>query len=395
LLPFLRQTAHLLALSLSTHRARPRDGALVCAGFVLAAATLAFMLSIPAGMARITAETGIPDLVMVLSNSVGTMDEASSQLTPEQIAIVSQLPQVARDADGRPLVAPQFLANTRMTANNGKPSMLMLRGVTDDVWKLFAPGKVHTTGRIRDGARQVLASRTLSNAFPALQQPEFLIQGSEWQLAGQLDTGGTLWESELWTDLSALQAAYNRPGVVSSLWLKLASADQTLALAEAINSDPRLDGVRLWSQLGYYQTRTGTISDVVRLAAAGVAVLLGLGAILVISAMLDIALMHRRSQIATLRALGFDRAALALATLLDVLLLGILSALASAALVWGFLDGASFGASTHDQAVYAVLVVDSGVVMTVLVYSLILGLISTARPLRRLLKGTLVSALQN
>jgi len=79
----------------------------------------------------------------------------------------------------------------------------------------------------------------------------------------------------------------------------------------------------------------------------------------------------------------------------DVLLLGVLSALASAALVWVFLDGASFGASTYEQAIYAVLVVDSGVVMTVVVYSLILGLISTVRPLRRLLKGTLIATLQN
>jgi len=162
------------------------------------------------------------------------------QLTPEQIAIVSQLPQVARTAEGRPLVAPQFLANTRLTRADGEHAMLMLRVVTADVWTLFAPGKVHTTGRIRAGARQVLASRTLSN-----------------------------------------------------------------------------------------------------------------------------------------------------------LLLGVLSALASAALVWVLLDGASFGASTYDQAVYAVLVVDSGVVMTVLMYSLILGLVSTLRPLRRLLQGTLVSALQN
>jgi len=389
----LRQTLHLLALLLGDHRARPRDVLLVCIGFVIAAATLTVMLAIPAGIDRISANTGQLDIAIILSR--GTPYEASSGMTPEQAAIISQLPQVARGLDGRPLASPQFLANTKLRRADGQPTTVMVRGVTAEVWQMLDSAQLRTDVQLQEGSRHLLASNILREQFAALRQGEINLQGREWQISGHLDAGGSLLESELWTDLSALQAAYNRPGAISSLWVKLTSADAIDELDRAIGDDRRLSGLYAVDQVSYFQRRVQNISRFTHTMAAGVSVLLGLAACLVISGMLGIVLHHRRQQMATLRALGFDRRAVGLANLMDVWVIGCISALLTAALAWGWLDGVSFGAANYEQAVHARFVIDARVVMHVLGYSLVIGLLSALLPLRHALRGRMTAALQD
>jgi len=165
-------------------------------------------------------------------------------------------------------------------------------------------------------------------------------------------------------------------------------------MRKAIETDPRLDGVWVSNQVDYYQRRIGNISQFTLLMAAGVSVLLGLGACLVISGMLGIALRNRRQQMATLRSLGFDHRSVILASLMDVLMIGTTSSLLTAGLAWWLLDGISFGAANYQQAVYAYFIVDFKVVALVMVYALVLGLVSSILPLRKTMQGRLVAALQ-
>jgi len=389
---FLRQTLHLLALLLSHHRVRPRDAGLTCIGFVVAAAALTVMFAIPAGIDRISGETGQPDIAMILSS--GTFYEASSGLNPEQVAIISQLPQVARSPSGRPLVAPQFLANTKLRRPDGEPTTIMLRGVGAEIWSMLDSAHLRTDVPLREGSRDLLASRLLREQFAALRQPELYLQGREWQVAGHLEAGGNLLESELWTDLSALQAAYNRPSAISSLWVKLTSAEAIDDFERAFHEDRRLNGLYVTDQVRYFHKRVENISRFTHMMATAVSLLLGLAACLVISGMLGIVLHHRRQQMATLRSLGFDRRAVGLANFLDVWVIGLISALVAAGLVGWTLNGVSFGTANYEQAVYAKFVIDAKVVTIVLGYSLVLGLLSALLPLRRAMKGQLVTALQ-
>jgi len=384
----LRQTLHLLALLLGHHRARPRDAGLVGIGFVIAAASLSVMLAIPAGVERISANTGQPDIAVILSK--GTPYEASSNLSPEQAAIIAQLPQVARSASGRSLAAPQFLANTKLRRADGHATTVMLRGVSADLWPLLD----RSDSPLQEGARQMLASQVLREQFAVLRQDQLRVQGRDWQIAGFLETGGNLLESELWADLSALQAAYNRPSALSTMWVKLTSADAINDFNRAIGDDKRLDGLYAIDQVSYFHKRVGNIAQFTRAMAKGVSLLLGLAACLVISGMLGIVLHHRRQQMASLRTLGFERRAIAVASLVDVLLLGSCAALVTVGLAWCWLDGVSFGAANFEQAVYARFVIDAGVVLKVLGASLLIGLISAALPLRRALRQRMLSALQ-
>jgi len=375
----LRQIRHLLTLLLGFHRQRPRDSLLMSAGFIISASALAVMLAIPSGIERI-------DNVM---NS-----EDSGALSPEEVAVVSSLPQVARMADGRALVAPQALAHAKFTQTDGVSNTVLLRGVTPMIWEMLDQDAVRTETRIQEGQRQLLVSRTLAQRFPELNEPKVSIQQREWNIVGALNAGGNLWESEIWTDLSAVQATYNRPGRVSSLWVKLASPDDLQGLMQAVKDEPRLQKLRVIGQREYYQRKTGLVSRFAWYAALGVSILLGAGAILAISTTLSMALDKRRREMATLRALGFDNIAVGLASLLDVLLAGMIATLLAVWVTHLILDGAPFGTASGNLAIYARFSIGTEVMRNVVLYSLILGILSAAVPLWKTVKGKLVDTLK-
>jgi len=390
---FLHQTRHLLALLLGFHRQRPRDSMLMSAGFIISAAALAVMLAIPAGIERIAGYTGQADIALVMSDGAMSKEDGGT-LTPDQVALISQLPQVARDADGRPLVAPMALANAKLTRDDGVTSTVLLRGVTPAIWQVLNQNAVHSDTPLQEGQRQLLVSRTLAQRFPDLSHPQVSIQQRQWEVVGTLDAGGNLWESEIWTDLSAVQAAYNRPGRVSSLWIKLAAPDALADLMQAAKDEPRLQGVRVIGQQAYYQQQTSLVSHFARYAALGISILLGAGAMLAISTTLSMALDKRRREMATLRALGFNTIAVGLASLLEVLLIGVIATLLAVAVTSLVMDGTPFGTSSGHLAVYARFSIGIEVISQVVLYSLVLGVLSAALPLWKTMTGKLVDALK-
>jgi len=389
----MRQIRHLLILLLGLHRQRPRDSVLMAAGFIISAAALLVMLAIPSGIERIAGRTGQEDIAIAMADGSMAREDVGA-LTPEQVAVVSSLPQVARDTAGHALVAPQVLANVKLAGKDGTTSSVLLRGMTPATWDVLGQGAPYTPARPLEGQRQLLVSQTLARRFPELNAGQVTIQRRQWDVVGTLDAGGNLWESEIWTDLSAVQAAYNRSGRVSSLWMKLVSVDDMQALIQAAKDDPRLQKIRIVRQSEYYQGQTRLVSRFAWYAALGVSVLLGAGAILAISTTLSMALDKRRREMATLRALGFDSISVGLASLLEVLLIGILATLLAIVVVYLILDGTPFGTSSGNLAVYAQFSIGTQVMGNVLLYSLILGVSSAMIPLWKMASGKLVDALK-
>src|ERR1051325_10857273 len=74
--------------------------ALVVCGYLM-------MQGIPAGLQKSSANTGDPRNVMVVRK--GSTAESSSQVTREQFRLIPYLPEIARDAQGRPFVSADVL----------------------------------------------------------------------------------------------------------------------------------------------------------------------------------------------------------------------------------------------------------------------------------------------
>src|SRR2546430_15275935 len=106
-----------LRLGIASHLARPRHLVLIVAGFAIADMTVTPLIAIPQGLDRLAGSTGRGDIAIVLGASA--QGEADSMLKPELAALISGLPGIAHDGEGRPLVAAQFVTQIRLRRTDG------------------------------------------------------------------------------------------------------------------------------------------------------------------------------------------------------------------------------------------------------------------------------------
>lgn len=392
----MRETARSLATGLAAAVARPRHTLLIAFGFVIAGMTLAVLLTLPAGLKRLAGNTGLTDVAVVLpGNSFAT--ESSGSFKPELAALVGSLPGVARGRQGQPLVAPQFVVDARLRRNDGTTATVLLRGVTPAFWDVAGDAISMRSGRrFAAGRDELIAGVAAARGFVALDTGATTsVNKNPWHVSGEFTAGGGFWESELWTDMAALQAAYHAQGAMSCLWVKLTLPAAFTAFQEALRDDPRTEGLHAVLQRDYYTGQTSFLKGLVTVATEGVAVALGLGAILATVNALGMALAARRRELGILRSVGFRRSALTVALLLEVLIIGAVCAAAAVVVAWLAVNGHEVGSSTGGSAIQFRMHVDGSVIGWTFAYLLLLGLLSALWPIARAVRAPLTRVLQD
>lgn len=391
----LREIATSLATGVATALARPRHILLIAFGFIAAGTTLAVLLTLPAGLRRLAGNTGSPDVAVVLSGN--SLNESGGVFKPELAALVGSLPGIAHDVQGQPLVAPQFVANARLRRIDGTTATVLIRGVTPAFWDIVG----HTTSmasgqRFAAGKDELIAGVAVARGFVALDTGATTsINRNPWHVTGEFAAGGGFWESELWTDMAALQSAYHAQGAITCLWVKLTSPAAFGAFKQALRDDPQAQGLHAILQRDYYTRQTSFLKYLITAAAEVIAVALGLGAILAIVNALGMALAARRRELAIQRAVGFRRGALAAALLVEVLVIGAACAAIAVLVAWVVVNGHEVGSSTGGSAIEFRMHVGVGVIGWTFVYVLILGVLSALWPIARAVRAPLSKTLQD
>ncbi|HVU82919.1 MAG TPA: FtsX-like permease family protein [Rhodanobacteraceae bacterium] len=391
----LREIASSVATGLAAALARPRHTLLIAFGFVVAGVTLAVLLTLPAGLKRLAGNTGSPDIAVVLSGN--SFNESGGVFKPELAALVGSLPGVAHGSQGQPLVAPQFVANARLRRIDGTTATVLVRGVTPVFWEVIGKAASMESGRrFAAGKDELIAGVAATRGFVAMDTGATLsIHDTPWHVSGEFAAGGGFWESELWTDTAALQAAYHAQGAVTCLWVKLTSPAAFGAFKHALRDNPQTQGLHAILQRDYYTEQTSFLKYLIVAATEGIAVALGLGAILAIVNALGMALAARRRELAIQRAVGFRRAALAFALLIEVLVIGAVCAAVAVLVAWLAVNGHEVGSSTGGSAIEFRMHVGSAVIGWTFVYVLMLGVLSALWPIARAVRAPLTKTLQD
>lgn len=391
----LREITSSLATGLATALARPRHTLLIAFGFIVAGITLAVLLTLPAGLKRLAGNTGSADVAVVLSGN--SFNESGGVFKPELAALVGSLPGVAHGRQGQPLVAPQFVANARLRRIDGSTATVLVRGVTPMFWEILGHAtSMHSGRRFAAGKDELIAGVAAARGFVALDTGATTsIHKNPWHVTGEFAAGGGFWESELWTDMAALQSAYHAQGAVSCLWVKLTSPAAFEAFRQALHDDPQTQGLHAILQRDYYAVQTSFLKYLITAATEGIAVALGLGAILAIVNALGMALAARRRELAIQRAVGFRRGALAIALLAEVLVIGAVCAAIAVLVAWLAVNGHEVGSSTGGSAIQFRMHVNAGVVGWTFAYVLILGVLSALWPIARAVRAPLTKTLQD
>lgn len=291
-------------------------------GIAMVVAVFVMTLALAQGFRATLVASGSPDNAIVLRK--GATSESVSGFTRDVVPIVETLPQIARDAQGRPLVSPELvvaISLPRMT--DQQPANVPVRGVGPRAFGIrerlhFVEGRPFTRG-----LNEVNVGRLATGRFRGLTLGgQIKIGGRPWTIVGVFAAGDASFESEIWGDVDLMSPAFQRNGY-QSITVKLASRDAFEPFAAAIAADQRLT-LSAQRENEYYAAQSLIMTTVISVLGTFVTLILAIGAMFGAMNTMYAAVAHRIREVGTLRALGFSRGSVLLAFIAESTVLALI-----------------------------------------------------------------------
>lgn len=309
-------------------------------GTAIVVGMLAAVLGIGAGYQR-TVKMAASDGNLLVMHA-GARSEMESSLADDQVQAVLASPQLARLANGRVAASAEVYAVANVKARHrDQPMNVAVRGVGPAAVAV-RPGFRIVAGRMfHTGQREIVVGRRALHEFAGLRLGKpFRFAGVNWRVVGVFADRGGLAESEIWTDMGMLQAAYHRGNTAQVVVVKPAAGVSASGLAHSLNQDSR-QVLRVTSTADYYAEQANQMGTFARTLGLGVAVLMGLGAVFAVANTGYASVAARAKELATLAALGLEDRALMASVVVEVCVLTLLGGLLGAAAAWALFDGHS------------------------------------------------------
>ena len=278
------------------------------------------------GLQKTLVDTGSWSNVVVLRRSAGS--EMQSGIDREQAAIVETQPEVALGSDGRRLVAKELvvLINLRKR-DSGSPTNVVIRGISEASLKLRPQVKLAVGRFPRPGSSEIMVGLSVAKRFENVGLGKVLSFATRaWTIVGIFDAGNTGFSSEIWGDVDQFMQAFGRP-VYSSVIFRLRNTLEFQTVRERIESDPRLT-LEAKREPTYYKDQSKALAKFLRILGLSLTSIFSIGAVIGAMITMYAAVANRIGEIATLRALGFRRATILVAFLLESLFLGFIGGVA-------------------------------------------------------------------
>ena len=388
-----RQTWSVVRIGIATIPQRLGSSTVVVIGIAGVVGVLVALLAMGAGFEKILRQTGSDDTVIVLHS--GSESEATSTLDIDTVGIVSQAPQVLRDADGRPVAsAEQLVVASLATQHTGLEASVAIRGVGESAWTLARHLEIIKGRKFTPGLRELIIGKATRAEFDGLDVgASIAFDGQEWPIVGVFDSGDAH-SSEIWGDAKVVGSSYRRGGTVNSLILRLTGPEAFDALKSGIESDPRLK-VDVLTTREYYSHQSQSIAQVVSIVGTTIGAIMALGAIFGALNTTYAAVADRSREIATLRAIGFHSLPVIVSVLLETMLLAVLGGAVGAGLTYLIFDGftASTVGANSSQVVFA-FDVSRELLASGLEWALAIGLVGGLLPALRAARMPIVEGLR-
>jgi ABC-type antimicrobial peptide transport system permease subunit len=384
-IPFTYVARNLVARRLTT--------VLTAGGMALVVYVFATVLMLSAGLEATLVATGQDDNVLVIRR--GSQTEVQSGIDRTQAGVVESLPDIAVGQDGQRLLSkePVVLINLPKRAS-GKPSNVVIRGVTPTGLILRPQVRIVEGRMFRPGTAEVVAGRSIASGFRGAGLGETLRFASrDWTVVGVFDAGRSGFDSEIWGDAEQMLQAFRRTAF-SALLFKLADSDRFDTVKQSIESDPRLT-LEAKRETRFYADQSENLSKFITYLGTTISVIFSIGAIIGAMITMYASVASRTAEIGTLRALGFSRGSILTAFLGESLLLGLLGGaigLAGAA----FMQALSIS-TTNFQTFAEVafrFVLTPGIAVAALLFALAMGFVGGFLPAARAARLKIVDALR-
>jgi putative ABC transport system permease protein len=343
-----------------------RVGSSVVAVIGVAAVVLVFaaVLSMAKGFERTMISAGSEDTVIIMRS--GSTSELNSGLSNDQTLIIADAPGVLKDGDSTVMSAELYVVVDVRKKSSNTDANVPFRGVQSGAFEVRKDVVIAEGRMFEPGKNEIIVGRSAQQEFAGLDTGANIRFGqTEWNVVGVFEAGGSVSESELWTDVRVLQGAYRRGNSFQSVRVKLQSKDSLNELKAALEEDPRISP-DVMTEKEYYSGQAEPMSQFIKLIGYPLTILMAIGAVFGALNSMYSSVSVRGKEIATLRALGFGPLSILLSTMIESTLLALLGGITGGAVAYlvfnglqvSTLNGASFSQVVFDFAVTGDLLID-------------------------------------
>ena len=309
--------------------------ATILAVAVVVSVLLAF-LAMANGFRTTVASSGSEALAVVMRE--GSQAELNSVLRRDQVNILATSPGIKKDEDGPVVSAELYVIVDGYKRSTGGEVNLPFRGLSER--GIAMRGGVNITkGRMFEaGKNEIVVGAGVLREFTGFElNSEIKLGNALWTVVGVFEATGSVFESELWTDVRTLQSQFNREGSYQVARLALETPGDISQIEAFIENDPQLN-FDTWTEKDYFREQAKGMSDVIFYLGWPLAIVMALGALSGALNTMYTSVAQRAVEIATLRAIGFSNYSAFIGTLVEALTLAFLGGIIGTIAAYLFFD---------------------------------------------------------
>jgi putative ABC transport system permease protein len=339
-----RQLIAVVALGVKSLPRRIGSSSVVILCVAIVVMVMLGVLSLSHSVARVIASSARSDRAVLLSE--GCQLEDCSAIARPALAAIEQLPGIRRNAQGKAILSAEILMYLPIRERQDESrAHVVVRGVGPQAGEL-RPEVVITHGRMgHTGINELIVGREAQHRFKGLEIGDVVkLRNVPFPVVGVFESGGDLRESEVITDVQNLISL--RPKArYQSITVQLESQGSMNAFKAAVEKNPSM-GVDALSE-PYYAKRLATdVTALLELVAYLVGTIMAAAASFSAANTLYTTVSARRTEIATLRAIGFGASNVVVGILVESLMLALIGAAIGVLLTSLAINGQQFDSRT-------------------------------------------------
>jgi len=337
-----RQVRAVTAVGLMSLPQRIGTSLVVVVGVATVVAVLVSALAVARGFTKAATKTGSADRAIVLAGDT----EASSGISRSAAATIMDAPGVAQTATGQPIGSAEVLEFIPLTdQHTGLDAYATVRGVGPEAFSLRPNVRLVAGRMFKPGEHELIVGHAVEERLGGLAiGSSVTLPNGAWKIVGIFASDGDSHESEIMTDGASLMNAY-RHNEFNSVTVKLDAPRDFGRFNAALTSNPTLS-VKAQREDAYYAAMSRPVAQLLELIAYGIGGIMAFGAVFGALNTMYSAVSARRSEIATLRAIGFAGTPVVVSVVVEALVLGLAGALLGSLVAWSLLNGATISTMT-------------------------------------------------
>jgi len=348
-------------------------------GIALTVTTAIFIMALLAGLNAAFRGSGDPSNVLVLRKGA-TAELAAGGVDRDAFPIMKELPGVARDAQGQPMVSGEDLLVIVLPRNDGSgETNVTVRFMTPMGMEMRPEVKLISGRWFTPGQREIVVSNSVHKRFAQSNiGDQMLIGKGTWTVVGIFDSGGSAHDSEIWGDVNQLAADYDRV-TYNSVLLRASDPVAADALKNRVSDDQRLK-LNGMLETDYWAKQTNSGAPI-KFVGTIVAIIMAIGSCFAAMNTMYAAVAYRSREIATLRVIGFSRPSILTSFVFESVLLSLLGAAVGIILMLP-LNGMTTGTNnpiTFSEAVFSLRMTPT-VLGSAVAFAVIMGLFGGIAP---------------